>query len=142
MNRRDFLLFHTEGSQRVAELSCEKLFMHFQDLSSGYQQATEEAGTLDDADWWAGEPPLSIHAIDPENFFRGVLGEMRETDCLQVLDMEWLAQGDFRIRVETLLAAFKARGGEVLFQNSNPETADPETEKPETRNNEEVNLAL
>lgn len=138
MNRRDFLSFRTEGSQRVAELSCEKLFMHFQDLSSGFQQATEEAGTLDDADWWAGEPPLSIHGIDPETFFRGVLGEMRETHCLQVLDMEWLVQGDFRIRVETLLAAFKAQGGEVLFQNSSPETDNPETKKPETKNNEEV----
>jgi hypothetical protein len=132
MNRRDFLMFRTEDSQRVAELSCEKLFMHFQDLSSGFQQATEEAGTLDDADWWAGEPPLSIHGLDPETFFRGVLGEMGETDCLRVLDMEWLAQGDFRIRVETLLAAFKAQGGEVLFKNSNPQTS----------KDEEVNLAL
>lgn len=120
MNRRDFLLLHTEDSKRVAKLSCEKLFMHFQDLSSGFQQAEEEAGTAQDAEWWAGEPPLSINKIDHETFFRGVLAEMRDVDCLQVMDMEWLAQGEFRIRVETLLSAFKAKGGEVEYQEINP----------------------
>jgi len=44
-----------------------------------------------------------------------VLADLRDIDSLRVLDMEWLAQGDFRIRVETLLAAFKAKGGDVVF---------------------------
>ena len=142
MQRRDFLLFRTEGSKRVGELSCEKLFMHFQDLSSGFQQAMEEAGTLDDADWWAGEPPLSIQTIDSETFFRGVLAEMRDTDSLQVLDMEWLAQGDFRIRVETLLAAFKARGGEVLFQNNSSESTTLESTTSEPTGQEQPKASL
>ena len=124
MNRRDFLLFRTEGSQRIADLSCEKLFMHYQDLNSGYHQAAEESGTLDDADWWAGEPPLAIDNTDPEAFFRSVLTDIKDVDSVRVLDMEWLAQGEFRIRVETLLAAFKARGGEVSYQaNNNQEEA-------------------
>ena len=115
MNRRDFLLFRTEDDKKVADLSCEKLFVHYEGLKSGFHQAEEEAGTLDDADWWAGEPPLKIRSSDPESFFRSVLADLKDVDSLRVLDMEWLAQGDFRIRVETLLAAFKAKGSEVIF---------------------------
>ncbi len=120
MNRRNFLLFKTEESRKVAELSCEKLFMHYQNLRSGFHQAEEEAGTFDDADWWAGEPPLLIANIDTEAFFRHVQAEIADVDCLRVVDMEWLQQGDFRIRVETLLAAFKAQGSEVIFQQKEP----------------------
>ena len=121
MNRRDFLLLRTEGSKTIAELSCEKLFMQYQDLSSGFQQAEAESGTLDDAEWWAGEPPLSVNHIDPEAFFRSVQTDIIKADKLRVLDMEWLAQGEFRIRVETLLASFKATGGEVLYKNNSTE---------------------
>ncbi|MDA1371121.1 MAG: hypothetical protein O2971_10215 [Proteobacteria bacterium] len=116
MNRREFLLFRTEGSQRVAELSCEKLFMHFQDLNSSVQQGREEQGTLADADWWAGEPALLINTIDHEEFFRAVLSDLQNVDQLSVKDVEWLVQGDFRIRVDTLLAAFQAGGGQVSYQ--------------------------
>lgn len=116
MNRRDFLLLRTEGSARVAELSCEKLYMHFQDLNAGFQHAAREAGSLDQA-WWAGEPALHIDAAEPEDFFRSLLAELEAVEKIRVRDMEWLNQGDFRIRVETLLAAFKARGGEVAFQS-------------------------
>lgn len=116
MKRRDFLLCRTEDDRKVADLSCEKLFIHYEGLNSGFHQAEVEQGTLDDADWWAGEPPLSISSSDPETFFRSVLADLKDIDSLRVLDMEWLAQGDFRIRVETLLAAFKAKGSEVIFQ--------------------------
>lgn len=117
MNRRDFLRMHTEGSRQIAALSCEKLYIHYEGLCSGYHQAPEECGTFDDADWWAGEPPLSIANTDPEAFFRSLLTEIQDVDTLTVLDMEWLKQGDFRIRIETLLAAFKARGNEVIYQS-------------------------
>lgn len=116
MNRRDFLLFRTEAAKQVADLSCEKLFVHYEGLCSGFHQAEEEQGTLDDADWWAGEPPLSISSIDTEDFFRSLLADLKKVETLHVLDMQWLAQGDFRIRVDTLLAAFKAKGGDVIFQ--------------------------
>ncbi|NKB35201.1 MAG: hypothetical protein GKR91_19050 [Pseudomonadales bacterium] len=119
MKRRDFLLLRVEGSERVAELSCEKLFMYYQDLQAGFQQGNEEAGTPDDADWWAGEPSLHISSIDPETFFANVLDDLKEVNTLQVQDMEWLAQGEFRVRVETLLVAFKARGGAVNYKNLN-----------------------
>mgnify|MGYP001166291722 FL=1 len=115
MQRRDFLLLRVEGSERVAELSCEKLFMHYQDLNAGFQQGNQEEGIAEDADWWAGEPNLYINSIDPESFFTSVLEDLREVNTIQVQDMEWLAQGEFRVRVETLLTAFKAQGGEVQF---------------------------
>ncbi len=123
MNRRDFLFFRTEGSRKVAELSCEKLFIHFQDLSSGFHQAQEQAGTFDDADWWAGEPPLLLSNVDTEAFFRSVQAEINDADSLQVVDIEWLQQGDFRIHVETLLAAFKAKGSNVIFKTEEQLTA-------------------
>ena len=112
----------TEGSQQMAELSCEKLFINYQGLCSGYHQAPEECGTFDDADWWAGEPPLLIANSDPEAFFRSVQSDIEDIDSLTVLDMEWLQQGDFRIRVETLLAAFKAKGSEVIYQTNQDQT--------------------
>lgn len=118
MKRRDFLLLRTEGNERVAHLSCEKLFMHYQDLNAGFQQGNKEEGIPDDADWWAGEPSLHIRRSDPETFFRGVLDDLKEVNAIQVQDMEWLAQGEFRVRVETLLTAFKARGGEVKYKNN------------------------
>ena len=116
MNRRDFLLLRHEEEQQLAELSCEKLFVHYCDLNSGFHEAEAEEGTIDDADWWAGEPPLLIHSIDPDEFFSSVMQDLKGVDSLTVLDMEWVAQGDFRIRVETLLAAVRARGVEVVFQ--------------------------
>ena len=90
--------------------------MNYQDLNSGFQQSDEESGILEDADWWAGEPPLNIRSADPETFFTNVLADLKGINKVQVQDMEWLAQGEFRIRVETLLTAFKAGGGEVSYK--------------------------
>ena len=118
MNRRDFLLFRTEGSARVAVLSCERLFIHYQDLNARFQQGTAEAGTLNQADWWAGEPALHIDSLDPDSFFRSLLRDLESVERIRISDMEWLRQGEFRARVETLLAGFKARGGEVTFTAS------------------------
>ena len=119
MRRRDFLLMRTDGSDRVADLSCEKLFMNYQDINSGLQASREEAGTLEDADWWAGEPSLNINTADPERFFASILEDLSGVEKLQVLDLEWLNQGEFRVRVETLLLAFKAAGGEVIYKGQN-----------------------
>ena len=115
MQRRDFLLLRAEGSERVAELSCEKLFIHYQDLNAGFQQGNQEQGLAEDADWWAGEPNLHINSIDPDSFFSSVLEDLKEVNTIHVQDMEWLVQGEFRVRVETLLIAYKARGGEDQF---------------------------
>ena len=91
--------------------------MHFQDLVSGIQQASPEAGTFDDAEWWAGEPALLLNSLEPDRFFGSLLDELHEIDTVIVKDMEWLAHGEFRIRVDTLLAAFKITGGKVTYQH-------------------------
>ena len=117
MNRRDFLLFRTEDSKNVAVLSCEKLFMYFQDINAGFQNSASEEGTIDDAEWWAGEPALLTSKADPERFFASVLDDLADIDSVKVKDMEWLDQGEFRVRVETMLTAFKAKGGEVVYKD-------------------------
>ena len=115
MKRRDFLLFKTEGSEQLVELSCEKLFMHFEDARSEVNQGMEEAGTFAEADWWSGEPPLLVDNLDTDEFFRSVEAELILADVVQVLDPEWLVQGEFQNRVETLLAAIRARGKRVQY---------------------------
>ncbi|MBM88047.1 MAG: hypothetical protein CMQ41_06670 [Gammaproteobacteria bacterium] len=116
MKRRDFLLLRLEGSERVADLSCEKLFIHFQDLRAGFQKGNDEAGAPNDAEWWTGEPSLCIESIDPEVFFASLLEDLKGVNTVKVQDMEWLSQGEFRVRVETLLLAFKASGGNVQYK--------------------------
>ena len=121
MNRRDFLLFRTEDSARIVDLSCQKLFVHYLDLCSGFAQGTPEAGMLENSDWWAGEPPLEIATTVPEELFRKVQSDILDADKLRIVDMEWMAQGEFRIRVETLIATFRAAGGEIIY--GAPETS-------------------
>ena len=130
MKRRDFLLLRTEGTERIVELSCQKLLVHYLDLNSGFASGQPEAGALDEAHWWAGEPPLQIDTTAPDEFFRAVQQEILDADTVCVVDMEWMAQGEFRIRIETLLAAFKAAGGEVQFAPTNaPKRESPAPEK-------------
>ena len=45
MNRRDFLLLRCEDEKQIAELSCEKLFVHYSDVNSGFHEAEAEEGT-------------------------------------------------------------------------------------------------
>lgn len=118
MNRRDFLMFRTDGADRIVDLSCQKLFVHYLDMCSGFAQGTPEAGLLDDADWWAGEPPLEIATTAPDDFFRSVQADILNADKLRIVDMEWMAQEEFRIRMETLIAAFRAAGGEILYSDN------------------------
>ncbi len=99
----------------MAELSCEKLFVHFQDLRSGFQQGNAESGNPDEADWWEGEPSLSITRASPELFFHSLLEAISQTEKLRVSESEWLSDDDFRMHMDTLFAAFRARGGEIEF---------------------------
>ena len=115
MNRRDFLRLSSGEHGPVAELSCEKLFVHYQDLCAGFQQGKMEAGTADDAEWWEGEPSISITRTNPDIFFHSVLEAISQSEKLLVLESEWLSDGDFRVFMDTLFAAFRARGGEVEF---------------------------
>ena len=120
MNRLDFLLFRTEDDKTVADLSCEKLFVYYEGLNSGFHQALEEAGTLDDAEWWAGEPPLKINSSATESFFRSVLADLRDSDSFPVRAREGLGQGGFRIWVKTLMRRFKPTVVDCVFHFGSP----------------------
>ena len=115
MNRRDFLLLRTEGRDRVFELSCERMYMHYVDARSATARGGEEAGLDSEAPWWSGEPPISTERSDAEALFRDLGGDLSNADVLRVLDREWLVDGDFRERFDALLASFRSCGGRVQF---------------------------
>ena len=114
MNRRDFLLLRTQGSDRVLELSCERLYMQYVDAQSVAKRRGEEIDGMTEAPWWVGEPPTSMDGPDAEGLFRELQSDLADADVLQVRDREWLVTGDFRDRLEALLGGFRARGGRVV----------------------------
>jgi hypothetical protein len=63
-------------------------------------------------------PRLVFIVLIRRVFFSSVFADLKGVSKVQVQDMEWLAQGEFRVRVETLLTAFKAAGGEVDYKAS------------------------
>ena len=129
MNRRDFLLFRTEGPEKIAELSCEKLYMHFTDSLSAQYLGQAESGTAAEAEWWAGEPPAVFSTGDPQALFDDMAAEISDVDVLLVNGKEWLVEEFFMQRVEKLLAQFSAEGGRVIY--AKPQKSEDSTmEKP------------
>ena len=115
MNRREFLLLKTEGRKRVFELSCEQLYMQYVDAQSAAKRRSEKIGTVAGSPWWSGEPPASMDSLDLDELFGDLESDLTDADILQVLDRDWLVSGEFRKRFDTLLASFRARGGQVQF---------------------------
>ena len=113
MNRRDFLLLRTEQTTRVAELSCERLYMHYQHSSVTMRfaaSATSAALQIGE-----DEPPTVFVERTTRQLFSEVDHELRRADVLCVLDTQWLAVDAFRRHVEGLLSAFRRRGGRVEY---------------------------
>ena len=111
MNRRDFLLFRTEGEERIAELSCEKLYMHFADINAASKFGENESGISEDAEWWSGEPSVVVAGSDQKALFDSLLENISEADILIITDRQWLVEGKFSEFVTTLLQQFSAGGG-------------------------------
>jgi hypothetical protein len=84
MNRRDFLSFKREPARRIAELSCERLYMRVVDT----QLVSARTGDL------SGVEPF-------------------EADLVRVVGAEWLASPELKGRLESVLRAFRAAGGRV-----------------------------
>lgn len=99
MKLEDFLQLKTEGSDRVAELSCE-------DLYSRYADAQDDASAQ-----------RSSHLND---FFRYLERQLDSTDVLRMQNPDLLEDQCFKARVYELLTEFKARGGRVML-TPNPE---------------------
>ena len=108
MNRRDFLLFRTAGSEKTVELSCERLFMHFRDAKMAELPPDDH---MEDG----GEPPARFEQRSARQLFDDLALDLREVDVLKVTQTEWLAADDFRREIERLAAAVRAGGGRVEF---------------------------
>jgi uncharacterized protein YecT (DUF1311 family) len=85
LTRRDLLLARRAGA-RVLELSGEQLYMRYVDSRLDGTTAA---------------------------LFETLAAELREIDELHVSQSAWLAGRDLSIRLDPVLAAFRARGGRV-----------------------------
>lgn len=115
MKRRNFLLLRRERMSRVAELSCERLFMHYQQLGTT-MGATLQGPAPDVWELSEEEPPGLLMERTTQELFAGVDRELREADVLRVVDTEWLGVDVFRQDVDALLEAFRRRGGRVEYR--------------------------
>jgi hypothetical protein len=116
MNRRDFLLFRTAGSEKTVELSCERLFMHYRDAQLGELPPDPNVDH--------GEPPARFTMRTTRQLFEDLAGDLADADVLRVTHAEWLAAADdFRREIGSLAATLRARGARVEFtnENSNPQ---------------------
>jgi len=107
MNRRDFLFFKTVGERRVAEISCERLFMRVVDTQR-VNASSDESG-----DQWGREPPAVFDAPSADQLFADLERELRGADVVRVVDRSWLAASDLRPRLEAVLDAVRAQGVRV-----------------------------
>jgi hypothetical protein len=106
MNRRDFLLFRTEGRTKTVELSCERLYMRYVDARRASEP--DAADVVVD-----GEPPARFDSRTVRQLFDDIAHDVREADLLRMTHTEWLAEEDFRREVTALVDVVRARGGRV-----------------------------
>lgn len=112
MNRRDFLLFRTEGRTKTVELSCERLYMLYVD--------TRNAPGPEPADAYDGEPPARFEMRSARQLFDDVGRDLSDVDILRLTHIEWLADAEFRSEVDALIAAVRTRGGQVELHGTAP----------------------
>jgi hypothetical protein len=105
MNRRDFLLFKTEGRTKTVEVSCERLFMRYVDA----RRAPEPAA----ADLVDGEPPARFETRSVRQLFDEIGHDVGGADVLRITHTEWLTEDEFRREVTALADAVRGRGGRV-----------------------------
>jgi hypothetical protein len=104
MNRRDFLLLRRESRGRVAELSCERLYMRFLDLRLQGADAADCAAEGD-----AERAPV-FAARSTRELFAGLEQDLAGVDVLRLIDRAWLERADFREALEPVLRAVAAHG--------------------------------
>jgi len=110
LNRRDFLKCRVSAGRRILELSCEKLYMRYQDARSGagrLQISNHDDSTRHD------EAARAIDLPKLEAIFTELERQLLEADELHLLEREWLAGGDFAREVGARIDAFAERGGRV-----------------------------
>jgi len=106
MNRRDFLTFRVERRVRVAELSCERLYMRLLDS----QVTGEPSGEGAAEGWCGGEPAAVYHRSSVQEVFDQIDRDLNGIDLLRITDREWLTDHPY---LEGVISQFRARGGRV-----------------------------
>ena len=118
MNRRDFLLMRNRQGAQVAELSCERLYMHYHSLEA-IQGSGEAGGGSPSSEFWDEEP----QPVFAERTSEALLGDLERqldgAELLRIRDAEWLAVDGFGENVKRLLARFRRRGGTVEYRSPN-----------------------
>src|SRR5437899_1712837 len=112
VNRRDFLLLRTVARSRVAELSCERLYMRQLDIRLTGRRSDVDFAEGDPS---AGEPPAVFDRRTTRQLFDHLERDLAGVDVLRVVDARWLAGDDLKGEFESLLASFRSRGGRVEF---------------------------
>ena len=108
MNRRDFLLFRTDGRTKTVDLSCERLYMLYVDARNA-----ESSDTPDALETPGGEPPARFEMRTTRQLFDDLARDLIDADVLRVTHTEWLAADDFKREVDALVDAVRARGMRV-----------------------------
>jgi len=91
MNRREFLFF-TKDRKSTAELSCEELYMRYLD------------STLDGT---------------TSQFFQNIEQRLSSVSSLHLADAAWLDCDELK-PVQSILTAFRERGGRIEYQRPKP----------------------
>jgi len=120
MNRRDFLSLRSSEGQQIVMLSCQRLYMGYNDARSQLGCARADQ-SCNDEDWWSGEPPLAVGSQPVEQLFAELKEEIVRADVLVLEDREWMQDEDFSYQVKQLLIQFRAHGGEVRYSTHKPE---------------------
>jgi hypothetical protein len=114
MNRRDFLSFKTvREPEPTIDLECHALYMRWVDASSAETSAAHDVN-----DPMAGEPPAQHDRPTTEAIIQQLETRLSTVKRLRVLDAEWLQTTGLGDRVSEILAAFRARGGTVVFDST------------------------
>ena len=106
MNRRDFLLFKTEGRTKTVEVSCERLYMRYVDARRAPEPAAADL-VVD------GEPPARFERRSVRQLFDDIVHDVGGADVLRITHTEWLTEDEFRREVTALADAVRGRGGRV-----------------------------
>ena len=105
MNRREFLSFRSGSPRRVAELSCERLFMRVVDTQRVSARTDDTPGD--------GEPPAVFETCTADQLFADLQRDLRGVDTVRVVGVEWLGTSELRGRLDAVLGVFRAAGGRV-----------------------------
>jgi hypothetical protein len=115
LSRREFLFLPALGGDRTAVLSCERLYMQYVDT----QLSVPTPPLVDGLD----QEVLSTLTAD--ELFDQLEQRLQSAAAVRVVDGGWLSPGDFRGRLESILARFEARGGRVTVDAAPAPTGPP-----------------